>query len=245
MLVAKEHSSKGASILPLLEEFSQLAVRLGNTSRIPAAIWVLNRGKMKYTKKILKILTEKLEKYSNKAYLSNHPQFEYFDMPEYFYFRYLPDRTCMHWATIKEQEENTYIYFVDKLGRIFDKLEVKSIKIARRELRKNGFEFSTNRYCPFKPIEPIYIRIFSGKRSALYSIGNLWKKVKRNKKNIDKLEKTYIKAQIKYIKNDKKCTETLSQNCLQRKKEVNINIWDEIYKIIIFILICLILRFFD
>ena len=63
---------------------------------------------MKYTKKILEILTENQGRYSNKGYLSNHPQFEYFDMPEHFYFRYLPDRECMHWAIIKEEEKDKY-----------------------------------------------------------------------------------------------------------------------------------------
>ena len=137
--------------------------------------------------------------YSNQNYLSRHPELEKFDMPKTFYFRYFPDRQQMHWAIIVPLN-NTYhspvtVYFINNWGRVFDKLEFKSVKIARRRLRRNGFDFSTNRYCPFTPPEPIYIKLSEGKKSAPYSKGNLWQSVQRNRKHIRKLEKAYCKQQ--------------------------------------------------
>ena len=117
----------------------------------------------------------KLQKawYSNKNYLSRHPELETFDMPKTFYFRYLPDRHQMHWAIIVPLKDTYHtpatVYFINNCGRVFDKLEFKSVKIARRRLRRNGFDFSTNRYCPFTPPEPIYIKLSEGKKSAPYS----------------------------------------------------------------------------
>lgn len=147
----------------------------------------------------------KLQKawYSNQNYLSRHPELEKFDMPKTFYFRYLPDRQQMHWAIIVPLNNTSHspatVYFINNGGRVFDKLEFKSIKIARRRLRRNGFDFSTNRYCPFTPPEPIYIRLSEGKKSAPYSKGNLWQSVQRNRKHIRKLEKAYCKQQTHWF----------------------------------------------
>jgi hypothetical protein len=90
---------------------------------------------------------------------------------------------------IKEVDNKFKIYFINNWGRVFDELEFKKKKIAQRQLRKNGFDFSTNRFCPFIPPEPIYIKLSKGKKSAPYSKGNLWKKVQRNKKHFDKYSK--------------------------------------------------------
>ena len=134
---------------------------------------------------------------TNQEYLARHPELEYFDMPKTFYFRYLPDRPTIHWAIIVPKD-NGYrarvtVYFINSYGRVFDKLEFKHAKIARRRLRKCGFDFSTNRYCPFTPMKPIYIQLSEGKKTAPYSKGNLFQSVQRDKKHIDKLEKAIIK----------------------------------------------------
>ncbi len=111
---------------------------------------------MKYDKKYLEKISKWQKRESNTCYLSRHPEMERFDMPKTFYFRYLPEYKQIHWAIIKSAQSCTTIYFIYNYGKIFDKIEVKNIKIARRLLRRNGFEFSTNRYCPFTPREPIY-----------------------------------------------------------------------------------------
>jgi len=149
---------------------------------------------MKSRKKIIKLIREWETKYSdnNIDFLSRHPEYESFSMPKTFYFRILPDRLAIHWAIIKEVENKAIIYFINDWGRVFDKLELKSVKIARRQLRKNGFEFSTNRYCPKQPPQPIYINLSEGKKSAPYSKGNLWKSVKRNERTISRTEKRYL-----------------------------------------------------
>lgn len=154
--------------------------------------------------------------YSNQNYLSRHPELEKFDMPKTFYFRYFPDRQQMHWAIIVPLN-NTYhspvtVYFINNWGRVFDKLEFKSVKIARRRLRRNGFDFSTNRYCLFTPPEPIYIKLSEGKKSAPYSKGNLWQSVQRNKKHIDKTEKGYIKRRINHYEYSRNLFNIISES---------------------------------
>ncbi len=142
-------------------------------------------------KKFIKGMIEykKELKGSNHEYLSRHPELEKFDMPKTFYFRYLPDRRVIHWAIIKgvnkvvnvRANNEVVIYFINNWGRVFDKIECKNIKIARRRLRRNGFDFSTNKYCPYTPPEPIYIKLSEGRKSAPYSKGNLWQSVQRTK----------------------------------------------------------------
>ena len=155
---------------------------------------------MKYSKKYLKQINEYFKKYSNHSFLSRNPELEKFDMPQTFYFRYLPERQDMHWAIIVPQSDskraNVFVYFINTWGRVFDKLEFKHKTIAQRQLRRNGFDFSTNRFCPFTPPEPIYIQLSCGKKSAPYSKGNLWQSVQRNKKHFDKLEKNILNIAV-------------------------------------------------
>ncbi len=153
---------------------------------------------MKYDNKYLKEIDKWHKRDDNSAFLSRHPEIEKFDMPKTFYFRYLPERHTMHWAIIKPDDKFVNVYFINNWGRVFDKLEFKNTKIARRRLRKCGFDFSTNRYCPFTPPEPIYIQLSEGKKSAPYSKGNLFQSVQRSKKHINKIEKTYIKQTANY-----------------------------------------------
>ena len=120
-------------------------------------------------------------------------------MPKTFYFRYLPDRIQKHWAIIKPAQGFVNVYFINKSGRAFDKLEFKNIKIARRRLRKCGFDFSTNRYCPETPWKPIYIQLSSGRKSAPYSKGNLLQSVQRDGKHPYKYRDAYEKAFINSI----------------------------------------------
>ena len=134
---------------------------------------------MKYTKKFIKKINHWHKSQTNDEYLSRHPELETFEFPKCFYFRYISARRTLHWAIIKEYTNTTKVYFINDKGRVFDELEFKSKKIAQRQLRKNGFDFSTNRYCPFIPIEPIYVKLSEGKKSAPYSKGNLWQSVKR------------------------------------------------------------------
>ena len=152
---------------------------------------------MKYDKNYLKKINSWYRFQTNDSFLSRHPELESFDMPKTFYFRYLPDSCCIHWAIIKNMRNRVVIYFINHNGRVFDKLEFESEKLARRGLRRCGFDFSTNRYCPFIPQEPIYIKCFCGKKSAPYSKGKLWCSVQRNKKHFDKLENTCIKKYVK------------------------------------------------
>lgn len=155
---------------------------------------------MKYDKKYLEKINEWYKSHSNHDFLSRHPEIERFDMPKTFYFRYLPDRRQIHWAIIVPISDGyrppVVVYFINDWGRVFDKLEFKYEKIARRRLRKNGFDFSTNRYCPFTPQEPIYIQLSCGKKSAPYSKGNLWQSVQRSQKHINKIENTCIKQKV-------------------------------------------------
>ena len=178
---------------------------------------------MKYNKLYLKEISEWFKCDSNHGYLSLHPEIEHFEMPKTFYFKYLPERKSIHWAIIKPtQTRQVVIYFIYSYGRIFDKIEVNNIKTAQRLLRKNGFEFSTNRFCPFIPREPIYVQLHCGKKTALYSKGNLWQSVKRNKKHIDKLEKACFKQIIKYYKvaKDIKWSETITPQGTHNKNFV-------------------------
>ena len=171
-------------------------------------VWVLKeRYDMKYTKKYLKKINNWFSLDSNHSFLSRHPEIERFDMPKTFFFRYLPEKGTLHWAIIvpkdKESDSSVYIYFINDWGRIFDRLEYKHAKIARRRLRRNGFDFSTNRYCPFTPPEPLYIQLSEGKKSAPYSKGNLWCSVQRNKKHIDRIENTCINQKVEYYEKQK------------------------------------------
>lgn len=131
------------------------------------------------------------------VYRQDHSYIKCFDFPEYFYFKVYNDRLVIHWAVIRK-EENWAVYFINMSGRAFDKLEFKTKKQAQRALRRNKFYFSTNKYCPYKPISPIYINLGEGKKSAPYSKGNLWQSVKREQKQIKKSENTVIK---KYVDN--------------------------------------------
>ena len=144
----------------------------------------------------------------NHEYLSRHPEIERFDMPKTFYFRYLPDRLKIHWAIIVPKcggyRPPVYVYFINDWGRVFDKLEFKNVKIARRRLRRNGFDFSTNKYCPYMPPEPIYIKLSEGKKSAPYSKGNLFQSVQRDRKFPDKTRNSYEKGWATIENNQKK-----------------------------------------
>lgn len=165
------------------------------------------------TVKFLEIYVTDFIKKSNSAYLSRHPEFKRIEFPKTFYFRYLPDRRAIHWAIIKKineadnNDKRVNIYFINDWGRVFDKLEFKNIKIARRRLRKNGFDFSTNRYCPYIPPKPVYINLSSGKNSAPYSKGNLWTKVYRGKQN-NKKAQTFHNQNIKRFVNYMNDSET-------------------------------------
>ena len=70
----------------------------------------------------------------NYDYLSRHPEIERFDMPKTFYFRYLPDVSEIHWAIIKPARDFVNVYFINEYGRVFDKIEFKSIKIFKYDL---------------------------------------------------------------------------------------------------------------
>ena len=138
----------------------------------------------------------------NNDYLSRHPEIERFDMPKTFYFRYLPDRLEIHWAIIKPADGYVNVYFINNIGRVFDKLEFKNIKIARRRLRKCGFDYSTNKCCKETPREPIYVQLSEGKKSAPYSKGNLFQSVQRS--THDKAKKSYYKGLATLMSNQKK-----------------------------------------
>ena len=132
------------------------------------------------------------------VYRQDHPYFKCFDFPGYFYFKIYNDRLVIHWAVIRK-EENWSVYFISMRGRAFDKLEFKTKKQAQRALRRNKFYFSTNKYCPYKPISPIYINLGEGEKSAPYSKGNLWQKVQRNSKQSEKFQKTYAKIEENWL----------------------------------------------
>ena len=145
---------------------------------------------------------------NNHDYLSRHLEIERFYMPKTFYFRYLPDRMAIHWAIIKPADGFVNVYFINNFGRVFDKLEFKSVKIARRRLRKCGFDFSTNKYCSKTPREPIYIQLSEGRKSAPYSKGNLFQSVQRDGNDPGKYKKSYEKGRL-----------TLKKYWNKRKKE--------------------------
>lgn len=151
---------------------------------------------MKYKKSYIKKVADWYNNDSNDDYLARHPELETIEMPETFYFKIHPHSNQIHWAIIKQVDNIVNIYFINNWGRVFDKLEFKNVKIARRRLRQNGFDFSTNRYCPFTPPKPVYIQLSWGKKSAPYSKGNHWKSIQRNTKHINKLENGFIKAVI-------------------------------------------------
>ena len=133
------------------------------------------------------------------VYRQDHPYFKCFDFPGYFYFKIYNDRLVIHWAVIRK-EENWSVYFISMRGRAFDKLEFKTKKQAQRALRRNKFYFSTNKYCPYKPISPIYINLGEGKKSAPYSKGNLWDFGKKAQGNIKKISNKHIEYKSNYIK---------------------------------------------
>ena len=54
-------------------------------------------------------------------------------------------------------------------------MEFRTKKLAQRALRRNKFYFSTNKKCPYEPVQPIYVKLGEGRKSAPYSKGNLWK----------------------------------------------------------------------
>jgi hypothetical protein len=154
------------------------------------------RNKIMKKNRLLRKIAKKIKFSSNKKYLTKHPEFEHFSFPKTFYFKYCSCGAEIHWAIIKEVDNKFKIYFINNWGRVFDELEFGKKKIAQRQLRKNGFDFSTNTFCPFIPPEPIYIKLSKGKKSAPYSIGNKWKKIKRNKKHIDCLKKAFLRNQV-------------------------------------------------
>ncbi len=139
---------------------------------------------------------ERITQYKNEiekslaVYRRDHPQFRQFDFPEHFYFKIYNDRLKIYWAVIIK-EEKWCVYFISMLGRAFDKLEFATKKQAQRALRRNKFSFSTNKYCPYKPISPIYINIGEGRKSAPYSKGNLWNKIVHETKTVDYKENEY------------------------------------------------------
>lgn len=153
---------------------------------------------MKYSKKYVYQVAQWYLRDSNESYLKNHPKYEKFEFPQYYYFRYVPSRLTIHWAIIKEYENITKVYFINDRGRAFDELEFKSKKIAQRQLRKNGFYFSTNRYCPFRPIEPIFVKLSVGKKTAPYSKGNLWKSIPRTLHYDRKIEENVFKKYVEH-----------------------------------------------
>ena len=171
---------------------------------------------MKYDKKYLKKINEWYNLFNNDPYLSRHPELESFDMPKTFYFRYLPERSEMHWAIIKKEATCAKIYFIESWGRVFDILEFKNEKIARRRLRRNGFYFSTNKYCPFTPNEPIYIKLSQGNKSAPYSKGTLWQSVKRDEKHFNKIEKSYFNLIISHYE---RCQEIFKEYNRPKRKQ--------------------------
>ncbi len=112
---------------------------------------------------------------SNMAYRKRHPEFEQFDMPEIFWFKIYPDRQAVHWAIIRKiNDSNVEICFIDVNGRIFDKLFFKHEKIAKRLLRKNKFYSNRNKKPPYMPVQPLFVNLSTGKKTAPYSKGNLW-----------------------------------------------------------------------
>ncbi len=184
---------------------------------------------------------------NNYDYLSRHPEIERFDMPKTFYFRYLPDRKAIHWAIIKPADGYVNVYFINNIGRVFDKLEFKSVKIARRRLRKCGFDYSTNRYCKETPREPIYIQLSEGKKSASYSKGILFQSVQRDGKNPDKYKKSYEKAWKSWENLCKKLKEKRKKQIkkdIQAKPVVETNSYnfDVLVYFIIMVIIAIILK---
>lgn len=173
---------------------------------------------MKYDKKHLKKINEWYNLFNNDPYLSRHPELESFDMPKTFYFRYLPERSEMHWAIIKTEATCAKIYFIESWGRVFDILEFKNEKIARRRLRRNGFYFSTNKYCPFTPKEPLYIKLSQGNKSAPYSKGNLWQSVKRDEKHFNKIEKSYFKLMVSHYELCQQISQEYKKNKIKQKE---------------------------
>ena len=187
---------------------------------------------MKYSKKYLKKVAQWYKADSNEKYLARHTELEGFDFPEHFYFRYLPERQELHWAIIKPLGDKVKIYFINNWGRVFDELEFKKKKIAQRQLRKNGFDFSTNVYCPFTPPEPIYIKLSYGKKTAPYSKGNLWQSVKRDSNKKKKAQKMIFKQQVNHFENFMKRLSTFKPPKLDVKNTKKIDLFNIFLEII-------------
>ena len=127
--------------------------------------------------KLIKNRTEILNK-KNLNFAQNN-NYKKFNLPKSFYFKILNDRCKIHWAVIMKETDKFCIYFINVFGQAFDKLEFKNINIAKRLLRKNKFISNNNKKCPYMPVEPIFIKLNIGKKSAPYSKGNLWRKQER------------------------------------------------------------------
>lgn len=106
--------------------------------------------------------------------IKNRSEYLNVDMPKIFWFKIYNDRLQIHFAFIIEENNEIYVFFSNAKGQIFDKLEFKNKKIAKRLLRKNKFVSSSNKKCPYLPVTPLYKKIMTGKKTAPYSIGNLW-----------------------------------------------------------------------
>ena len=113
--------------------------------------------------------------------IKNRSEYTNFNMPKNFWFKIYNDRLQIHYAFIVDKNNNIYIFFSNVKGQIFDKLQFKNIKVAKRLLRKNKFVSSSNKKCPYLPITPLYEKIMTGKKTAPYSVGNLWIKQERYK----------------------------------------------------------------
>jgi len=143
---------------------------------------------------------EDYQNYRNE-YLQYRPSFTQFIFPKYFYFKILNDRLAIHWAVIKQDISTWIVYFINAEGRAFDKLEFRTKKRAQRALRRNGFYFSTNKKCPYLPLEKIYVRFHYGKKSTPYShpLGRLWDYERKKQPCIVFEKKEKIYSEIDYI----------------------------------------------
>ena len=106
--------------------------------------------------------------------IKNRSEYPIVDMPKNFWFKIYNDRLQIHFAFIVEEDNEICVFFSNAKGQVFDKLKYINKKIAKRLLRKNKFVSSSNKKCPFIPAQPLYKKLMSGRKTAPYSVGNLW-----------------------------------------------------------------------
>ena len=127
-----------------------------NPKKYPEAIWLKNR-------------TPEIIEY-NESYRNKHPEFEKFDMPEYFWYKIYQEFQVVHWAVIRQFNINKVaIYFINVNGRAFDRLILEDEREAEKLLVKSRFISNKKKKAPYLPIQPIFVSLIKSKKKALYS----------------------------------------------------------------------------